>query len=334
MRSWNDRLKDIMPTPARRAEVGRRGAGRHLGRPHHMADEGPRRRQSQPARTRPELHFRRDGRLHQPDGMLGFEGDRSDAERSRCPEDSVGPVSLQNAVSELMTAITWNKVALVRSMRASELIHFNGQYHTQTGRSLNPAIAKEIPGVRIGDCRRARREAARYRPVPDIRQHRHDPSERRLDWRRPVPGAVHRAGSRSHHDFRGVRRQHRRRRTACSTSGGKCWATLPQASAAERASIGTVTSDYHGLLQGSLRPAERRALDAVFKASEEDKKRYGGATTIRDGPDTGAKSDRRRCRHPLRLRQRRRPDGITTATSSTAASRAITTSAAPGSTKA
>ena len=38
-----------------------------------------------------------------------------------------------------------DKVALVRSMRAPELIHFNGQYHTQTGRALNVAIAREIP---------------------------------------------------------------------------------------------------------------------------------------------------------------------------------------------
>jgi len=37
------------------------------------------------------------------------------------------------------------KIALVRSMRASEMIHFIGQYHTQTGRALNVAIAREIP---------------------------------------------------------------------------------------------------------------------------------------------------------------------------------------------
>ena len=37
------------------------------------------------------------------------------------------------------------RVALVRSMQAPELIHFNGQYHTQTGRTLNAAIAREIP---------------------------------------------------------------------------------------------------------------------------------------------------------------------------------------------
>jgi hypothetical protein len=38
-----------------------------------------------------------------------------------------------------------NKIALVRSMRANEMIHFIGQYHTQTGRALNVAIAREIP---------------------------------------------------------------------------------------------------------------------------------------------------------------------------------------------
>jgi hypothetical protein len=38
-----------------------------------------------------------------------------------------------------------NRIALVRSLQAPELIHFNGQYHTQTGRSLNPAVAREIP---------------------------------------------------------------------------------------------------------------------------------------------------------------------------------------------
>src|SRR5262245_44906221 len=32
-------------------------------------------------------------------------------------------------------------------MRAPELVHFTGQYHTQTGRALNVAIAREIPAM-------------------------------------------------------------------------------------------------------------------------------------------------------------------------------------------
>jgi len=37
------------------------------------------------------------------------------------------------------------RVSLVRSMKATELVHFVGQYHLQAGRPLNPAIGKEIP---------------------------------------------------------------------------------------------------------------------------------------------------------------------------------------------
>jgi hypothetical protein len=36
-------------------------------------------------------------------------------------------------------------LSIVRSLKATELVHFNGEYHTQTGRGLNPALAKEIP---------------------------------------------------------------------------------------------------------------------------------------------------------------------------------------------
>lgn len=36
--------------------------------------------------------------------------------------------------------------SFVRSMLGRELIHLTGQYRVQTGRSINPAVAKEIPG--------------------------------------------------------------------------------------------------------------------------------------------------------------------------------------------
>jgi len=40
-----------------------------------------------------------------------------------------------------------DKVAIVRSMRSHEVVHFRGQYYTQAGRPLNPAQAAEIPSV-------------------------------------------------------------------------------------------------------------------------------------------------------------------------------------------
>jgi Protein of unknown function (DUF1501) len=38
-----------------------------------------------------------------------------------------------------------DKVALTRTAKAAESIHFTGQYHTQTGRGLNLGLAREIP---------------------------------------------------------------------------------------------------------------------------------------------------------------------------------------------
>src|SRR5438093_10604146 len=44
-----------------------------------------------------------------------------------------------------MASKTMDRISFVRSMRARELVHFNGQYHCQTGRALNVAVGKEIP---------------------------------------------------------------------------------------------------------------------------------------------------------------------------------------------
>src|SRR5580704_3120058 len=40
-----------------------------------------------------------------------------------------------------------DKIAIVRSMRSHEVVHFRGQYYTQAGRPYNPAQAPEIPSV-------------------------------------------------------------------------------------------------------------------------------------------------------------------------------------------
>lgn len=40
-----------------------------------------------------------------------------------------------------------DKVTIVRSMKSHEVVHFRGQYYTQAGRPLNPALAPEIPSV-------------------------------------------------------------------------------------------------------------------------------------------------------------------------------------------
>jgi len=68
-------------------------------------------------------------------------------------KDTPNDLDIQKATSDLQLSKTlfpnfadWApRAAFVRSMRAPELVHFTGQYHTQTGRALNVAVAKEIP---------------------------------------------------------------------------------------------------------------------------------------------------------------------------------------------
>jgi hypothetical protein len=40
-----------------------------------------------------------------------------------------------------------HRIAVVRSLKSHEVVHFRGQYYTQAGRPLNPAIAPEIPSI-------------------------------------------------------------------------------------------------------------------------------------------------------------------------------------------
>src|SRR5215510_6669397 len=68
-------------------------------------------------------------------------------------KDTPNDLDVQKATSDLYLSKTlfpnyadWApRATFVRSMRAPELVHFTGQYHTQTGRALNVAVAKEIP---------------------------------------------------------------------------------------------------------------------------------------------------------------------------------------------
>lgn len=40
-----------------------------------------------------------------------------------------------------------DKIAILRSLKSQEVVHFRGQYRTQAGRPLNPAQAQEIPSI-------------------------------------------------------------------------------------------------------------------------------------------------------------------------------------------
>lgn len=40
-----------------------------------------------------------------------------------------------------------DKIAIVRTLKSHEVVHFRGQYYTQAGRPLNPGLAQEIPSI-------------------------------------------------------------------------------------------------------------------------------------------------------------------------------------------
>ena len=61
-----------------------------------------------------------------------------------------------------------DKIAIMRSMKSHEVVHFRGQYYTQAGRPLNPVQAPEIPSVGsvvAYELESQRRAAIRSRPT-------------------------------------------------------------------------------------------------------------------------------------------------------------------------
>jgi hypothetical protein len=69
-------------------------------------------------------------------------GTQKDFDVRKIKDDLYLPYRLFPELSKEM-----DKIAIVRSMKSHEVVHFRGQYYTQAGRPLNPAQASEIPSV-------------------------------------------------------------------------------------------------------------------------------------------------------------------------------------------
>lgn len=69
-------------------------------------------------------------------------GTQKDFDVRRIKDDLYLPYRLFPHLSKQM-----ERIAVVRSMKSHEVVHFRGQYYTQAGRPLNPAQASEIPSV-------------------------------------------------------------------------------------------------------------------------------------------------------------------------------------------
>lgn len=158
-------------------------------------------------------------------------------------------------------------------MRARELVHFTGQYHTQTGRALNVAVAKEIPAfgtVAAAELDSRRRESDTF------------PTYMSVGLSKARVGAIGSGFFPAR--FTGIDLDPA---AAFETFGGSAEGTnalleerwralteLAQISPAERASLGDKANDYKAFYNTAFRILDDPRWKKVFQVSDEDKKRY------------------------------------------------------------
>jgi len=168
----------------------------------------------------------------------------------------------------------WDKVALVRSMRANELVHFNGQYHTQTGRTLAPALAKETPAfgsIIAAELESQRRESDTF------------PTYITTTLSTGRAGSIGAGFLPARFSALDLNAQ-----TVFDTFSGKGeglnqllderWkrlSALSEASQQEWMSLGSKASDFKGYYRDAYRILDDARWNKSFEVGEEDKKRYG-----------------------------------------------------------
>jgi len=173
-----------------------------------------------------------------------------------------------------------DKVALVRSMRANELVHFNGQYHTQTGRALNVALAKEIPAfgsVIAMELESQRRDTDTFPAyftstlgtgfAGSIGAGFLPPRFSGVDLTATAVFEMFGAGEESAGEGKSASKVLEARWDFLSG--------LSEMSMADRKSMGTKESDYKAYYYDAYRILNDPRWTKVFKVSEDEKKRYG-----------------------------------------------------------
>ena len=166
------------------------------------------------------------------------------------------------------------RTTFVRSMRAPELAHFTGQYHTQTGRSLNQAVAKEIPAfgsVVAAELDEERRDTDAF------------PTYMSMGLGNARVGAI--GAGFFPPQFTGIDLDPNSAfENFGSTSGSTAdrvlverydaLLKLSEVSPAVRSSLGDKASDYRAFYENAYRILDDLRWKSVFDVSEEEKNRY------------------------------------------------------------
>ena len=166
------------------------------------------------------------------------------------------------------------KVALVRSLQAPELIHCNGQYHTQAGRSLNPATAREVPAFG---------SVIAYELAAQRREHDTFPTYISTNLTKARAGSIG-AGflptwatgldldpstvfAAFGGDMQGA--------NEVLAERWRLLTELAKINEGQRAAMGQRASDYQTFYDDAYKLLNDARWPAVFHASDEDKQRYG-----------------------------------------------------------
>ena len=166
------------------------------------------------------------------------------------------------------------RTTFVRSMRAPELAHFIGQYHTQTGRSLNQAVAKEIPAfgsVVAAELDHERRDTDSF------------PTYMSMGLGKARVGSI--GAGFFPPRFTGIDLDPASASDSFRTKPGEsadavlverydALMKLSEVSPAVRASLGEKASDYKTFYQNAYRILDDPRWKKVFDVGEEEKERY------------------------------------------------------------
>jgi len=168
-----------------------------------------------------------------------------------------------------------HRVALVRSMRAPEIVHFNGQYHTQTGRALNPGIAKEIPAfgsIISYELESKRRESDTFPTYVSTSLASANAGSIGAGFLPPKCTALDLDAATVFDTFGG---DSQGMNDLLETRWKQLQAFVDEVSGARRLSFGSKAAEYISFYQDAFRILTDSRWSQAFKATEEEKKKYG-----------------------------------------------------------
>ena len=167
-----------------------------------------------------------------------------------------------------------HRCALVRSLRAPELVHFNGQYHTQAGRALNVAVAKEIPAfgsIISYELESKRNETDTFPTYVSTSLAKSRVGAMGAGFLQTKYSGLDLDPSAVFDTFGG-------NREGMLQTLGRRWNVLSdmsEASVSEKAALGSKASDYRAFYEKAYDLLNDNRWASVFAATEEEQTRYG-----------------------------------------------------------